>query len=131
VVIGRGQGYRPSEQAHVVVGPELDGRQAETAGVHEFPQPWPGAVIEAHQVTAMGLVPGQFRPRVLRAAGRLVQIVVDPWILVGLDEERVEARSRARRPLGRQVDVPRQLASVRVVHIHWPEQLKHGRGALR
>jgi hypothetical protein len=79
----------------------------------------------------MGLVPGQFRPRVLRAAGRLVQIVVDSWILVALDEERVEARSRARRPLRWQVDVPHQLAVVMVVYIHWPEQLEHGRCALR
>src|ERR1039458_5733613 len=94
----------------MVIGPELDCREPETAGVHELPQPWPGAVIEAHQITAVGSVPGEFLPRVLRATGRLVEIVVGPWILVALDEERVEAGARARRPLRGQVDVPQQSA---------------------
>src|ERR1035438_5047642 len=71
------------------------------------------AVIEAHQITAVGSVPGEFLPRVLRATGRLVEIVVDPWILVALDEERVEAGARARRPLRGQVDVPQQSARER------------------
>src|ERR1019366_6002143 len=130
-VITRGQRHRPCKQAHVVVGPKLDGRQPETAGVHEFPQPWPGAVIEAHQVTAMGLVPGEFPPRVRGAPAGLVEVVVDSRILVALDQERVEAGARARCPLGRQVDVPQELAGVRVVDVHGPQQFEGGRWALR
>src|ERR1019366_8495783 len=85
----------------MVVGPNLDGWQPEAVDVHELPQPWPGAVVEAHQVTAVGLVPGEFLPRVRGAPGRLVEVVVDAWILVALDEERVEPGTRARRPLWR------------------------------
>ena len=70
--------YTHLEQAHVVVGPKLDDRQPETADVHELAHPRPRAVVKAHQVAAVCLVPGQFRPRILRATGRLVQIVVDP-----------------------------------------------------
>ena len=92
-VVSRGQRDRPAEQAHVVVGPELDGRKADAVDVHEFPQPRPGAVIEAHQVAAVGLVPGEFLPWILRATGRLVEVMVDSGILVALDEEGVEARA--------------------------------------
>src|ERR1039458_4398338 len=102
-VVALRQRYRPSEQAHVVVSPELDGRQPETIGIHELPQPWPGAVIEAHQIRAVSLVPSEFLPRVRRATGGLVEVVIDSRILVTLDQERVEAGARARCPLGRQV----------------------------
>ena len=52
-VIARGQGYRPSEQTQVVVSPELDGRQPESAGVYELAHPRPCAVIEAHEIAAV------------------------------------------------------------------------------
>ena len=115
----------------MVVGPELDGRQPETADVHQLPRPRPGAVIEAHQVTAVGLVPGEFLPGVLGAARGLVEVVVDARILVALDEERLEPRSRGRSPLRGQVDVPQELAVVRVVDVHGPQQFEDSRWALR
>src|ERR1035438_3391963 len=65
----------------MVVSPDLDYRESETAGVHVFSQPWPGAVIEAHQVTAVGLVPGEFLPRVRGAPAGLVEVVIDSRIL--------------------------------------------------
>ena len=58
----------------MVVGPEFDGRKPEAVDVHEFPQPRPGAVVEAHQIAAMRRVPGKFFPWVLRATCRLVEV---------------------------------------------------------
>src|ERR1035438_8411891 len=115
----------------MVVSPDLDYRESETAGVHVFSQPWPGAVIEAHQVTAVGLVPGEFLPRVRCAPGGLVKVVVDSRILVTLDQERVESGARACVPLRGQVNVPQELAVVRVVDVHGPQQFEGGRWALR
>lgn len=91
----------------MVVGPELDGWQPEAVDVHELAHPWPRAVVEAHQVAAVHLVPGEFLPRVRGAPGRLVEVVVDSGILVTLDEKRVKARAWASGPLRRQIDVPR------------------------
>lgn len=105
--------------------------QPEAVDVHELPQPWPGGVVQAHQVAAVHLVPGEFLPWVLCAAACLVEVVVDSRILIALDQERVEAGAGARGPLGRQVDVPQQLAVVRVVHVHRPKQLEYGRRDLR
>jgi len=89
-VVARGERHRPSAQAQVVVSPELDCWQPEAAGVNELPQPRPGALAEAHQVTAMCLVLGEFLPRVRRASGRRVEVVVDAGVLIALDEERVK-----------------------------------------
>src|ERR1039458_4015417 len=114
----------------MVVSPELDGRQPETIGIHELPQPWPGAVIEAHQITAVSLVPSEFLPRVRRATGGLVEVVIDSRILVTLDQERVEASARPRGPLRWQVDVPQQVAGIWGVHVHRPQQLEDGGRAL-
>src|ERR1035438_332737 len=101
----------------MVVSPDLDYREPEAAGVHVFPQPWPRAVIEAHQIPAVGLVPSEFLPRVRGTPAGLVEVVIDSRILVALDQECVEAGARARCPLGRQVDVPQELAVVRVVDV--------------
>ena len=115
----------------MVVGPQLDHRKPESVNVHEFPQPRPRRIVQAHEIAAVRLVPGEFRPGVPCAAGRLVEVVVDAGVLVALDEERVEPGTGAGRPLRRQVDVTEQLAVVRVVHVHRPQQLKNGRGDLR
>ena len=52
-----------------------------------------------NSTVAVGLVPGEFLPWVLRAPAGLVEVVVDSRILETLDQERVGARSRARGPL--------------------------------
>ena len=83
----------PSEQAHVVVGPELDGRQPEAVDVHELAHPWPRGVVKAHQISAMGLVPGEFLPWVLRAPGGLVEVVVDARIPVSYTHLDVDRKS--------------------------------------
>jgi hypothetical protein len=82
----------------MVVSPEFDDRQPETVEVHELTQPRPSAVTEAHDVAAVGLVPGEFFPRVLRAASRLVEVVVDTELLVALDEEGVESWNPTQKP---------------------------------
>ena len=114
----------------MIVGPNLDGWKPKAADVHKVAQPWPRRIVEAHQITAVRLIPREFLPRVTRAPGRLVEIVVDPRILVALDEERVEAGAGARGPLRRQVDVAQKLAVVRIVYVHRPQQLEYGRGDL-
>ena len=74
-----------------VVGPELDGRQAEAVDLDELAEPRPRGVEEAHQIAAVCLVPGEPVPRVLGAADGFVEVVVDPRILVALYQERVKA----------------------------------------
>src|SRR5579885_3319341 len=115
----------------MVVGPELDGGQSEAIDVYELAQPRPGAIVEAHEITAVRLIPGQFLPWVRGAADGPIEVVVDPRILVALDEERVEAGAGARRPLRRQIDVAQQPAVVGIVHVHRPQQLEHSRWDLR
>jgi hypothetical protein len=75
----------------VIVSPELDGRKPEAVDVHELAHPRPRAVVDAHQVIAVGLVPGELLPRVGGAPGCLVEVVVDARILAALNEERVKA----------------------------------------
>src|SRR5579883_3515576 len=112
--IAGGERDGPAEQAQMVVGPELDGGQAEAVDLHELTQPRPRRVIQAQQVAAVRLVPGEFLPRIRRAADGFIDVVVDARILVALDQERVEAGTRTRCPLRRQVDVAQQPARVRV-----------------
>ena len=68
----------------MVIGLELDGRKPEAVDVHEFAKPWPSSVVEAHQITAVGLVSREFFPWILSALGGLVHVVVDAGILVAL-----------------------------------------------
>jgi len=62
--------------------------------------------------------------------GGLVEVVILFRILVALDQERVKAGA-VRTAIATGVDVPQQLAVVRVVHVHRPQQLEHGGRALR
>lgn len=92
-VVGRGQRDGPVEQADAVVGPDLDGREAAAVYVQ---QPRPSAVVKAHQVVAVGLVPGEFLLWVLRAPSRLAEVVADARVLGALDDERVTPGTCAR-----------------------------------
>jgi hypothetical protein len=81
-VVARGKEYWPCIQAKMVVSQSLMTGSPRWLMFTNSRHPRPRAIVKAHRIAAVGLVPGQFRPRVLYTAGRLVEVVIEARILV-------------------------------------------------
>src|ERR1035438_6130534 len=112
----------------MVVGPGLYKWHARSTGSEILALPGPAGKVQAHQVTAVSTVPGEFREGIGGTAVRLVEVVIHAAVAESLAHEGVEAGSGAGLPFLRQVDVPEESGVVWIVGVHWPQQLEHGAG---